>query len=116
VGRFSNILFVADANSWSPEAYGRALKFAVADNARLTVLDIIQELPRPLRAGGASAPPELWSDAILARTERLKQLIGERIAVSHLQIHVVYGRRYDQVIHEVTREAYDLVICRRSQG
>jgi hypothetical protein len=109
VARFSNILFVADANSWSPAAYERTLKLALRDNARLTVLDVIEELPRALAFGGINTAVELWSNAILERTERLKQLVGERPAVRSVEIHVAFGDWLDEAIHEVAQNGHDLL-------
>jgi nucleotide-binding universal stress UspA family protein len=108
--RFGNILFVADADSWSPQAYDRAVKLALRDNARLTVLDIIEELPHPLAFGGNNIAVDVWSTAILERTERLKQLAVKAFDVRSVEIHVACGNWLDEAIHEVVRNGHDLLI------
>jgi nucleotide-binding universal stress UspA family protein len=110
MARFGDILLVADADNRSPEAYERALKLALRNKGRLTVLNIIEELPHRLSGVVGNTAHKLTPNAIVDRTERLKQLIEEQTSVVPVEIHVVYGNSSDDVIHEVVQNGHDLLI------
>jgi hypothetical protein len=45
--RFKNIVPFADSTRWSKEVCGRAITLAAEENARLTISDVIEAVPRP---------------------------------------------------------------------
>ena len=74
MARFKNILLVVERN-WHREHYQWALTLAARENARLTVMDVVEEMVRPART--SSQPLRNLEKSVLRkRRVRLKELIA----------------------------------------
>lgn len=107
--RFKNILLVFDQNK---ETLGRAVTLAKNNSARLTVVDVIEELPRDTRMLVTVMPPQdLQRLVVEERQEQLKKFIArlrkKRMRVSR---NVLIGKPFQEIIREVVRKKRDLVI------
>jgi universal stress protein E len=100
MNRFKNILYVSEAtNPDQASAIGRAVSLAVNNQAKLTVIAVI--------------PPVI--DALHLQTmekhmQTLKSLIEPHRQRLEIQLDVVMGRVFLEVIRAVLRNAHDLVI------
>ena len=74
--RFKNILFYTDGRGDSDPALSRAVELAQRNHGQLTVLGVLQELPRELsRLVGGIHPVDLQESAMRELRERLEQLV-----------------------------------------
>lgn len=110
--RFKNILLVAGGEGWEETALKRAVGLAKNNRARLTVFDVVDELPREMQMLVTSMRIEdLQELAVAERIEDLKQHIelvmtkGVRVTVK-----VLIGTPFLEIIREVLRNKHDLVM------
>jgi universal stress protein E len=110
--RFKNILMVAGGEGWERAALKRAVALAKNNRARLTVVDVIEELPREMRVLSKSI--HLADLQKLAISERLKELRHhiEPILNKGVQVtaKVLVGTPFLEVIREVLKNKHDLVM------
>lgn len=110
--RFKNILLAAGGTGWEKSALQKAAALAGSNRARLTVVDVLEELPRDLRKLVAAV--HLRDLQKLAVSERRKQL--ERLLApfkrSGLQVSatVLVGKPFLEIIRSVLRNKHDLVV------
>jgi nucleotide-binding universal stress UspA family protein len=108
---FSNILYLVEHDTGTPCGFERAVALARANQARLTVTDILEALPPSTRLEGL----DLTSDELQAayRSEREKAL-DELIAPIRDEIQVaaqvLAGTPFLEVIRDVLAQQRDLVI------
>ncbi|MBE0541810.1 MAG: universal stress protein [Verrucomicrobia bacterium] len=110
--RFKNILFHADGLAGSRFALKRAVDLAERNQGRLTVVNVVQELPRDLLRLAAAMPPEnLQSMAIEEARERLQEFVApfQRKGLP-LELEVLYGKPFIEVVRAVLRRQHDLVV------
>lgn len=110
--RFKNILLFAGGVSRQEEALDRAGRLAGSNNAGLTVMDVIEELPPEMGMLVASARLEdLRVAAVTARLEQLEDLIAPvREKGVHVTARVLIGTPFLEIIREVLRNKHDLVM------
>jgi nucleotide-binding universal stress UspA family protein len=110
--RFKNILLVIDAKTESRAALERAITLAKRNQALLTVVDVIKELPRYMRSLLTSKPPaELQMQATEKRSSELERLIAPiRREGVHVSAKVLCGTPFLEIIREVLRNQHDLVM------
>ena len=107
--RFKNVLWFFDQ---SKEPLRRAVALAKHNRAELTVVDVIDELPRNTRMLVKVMPPKDLQELVV--NERRKQL-EKAIAPFHKQqlrvnSTVLVGTPFQEIIREVIRKKRDLVI------
>lgn len=103
--RFKAILFVVSNDIPAEVAFERALELAAKNQARLTVVEVIGEIPKR-----SWTPRDLQSRIIADRQQTLEKLvsrIGKNIKV---QPRVLVGISFREITREVLREGHDLVI------
>lgn len=110
--RFKNILLVCNFDAKQHMAVERAVSLARQNEARLTVLAVVKELPADARmAITAMSPQELLDLVINDRREKVDALaadIGQQgVDVS---TRVVTGAPFMEIIRQVLRDKHDLVI------
>ncbi len=110
--RFSNILLVADTALDKPVALRRAMALAEVNQAALTIVDVVEELPEKSSKAGAGLPyTELLDIAISEKRrglERLSETIqGTRVNVS---TEVLIGKAFLEIIRKTIRDKHDLVL------
>lgn len=100
-----NILFVVSNDNPAEIAFERALALAAENQACLTVVEIIGEIPER-----SWTPRNLRSSIIADRQQNLEKLvsrIGDNIIV---RTKVLVGISFREITREVLREGHDLVI------
>ena len=110
--RFQNILLVAGGEGWETAALKRAVDLAKNNHARLTVVDVVEELPQEMRVLATSI--HLADLQKLAVSERLKELKRhiEPVLNKGVQVSakVLVGIPFLEIIREVLRNKHDLVM------
>ena len=110
--RFKNILLVADGKPEEKEAFDQAVGLAKSNQARLTVVGILEKIPPEIGMAITAVPLDKLQK--IAMEERFKQLQGLIASVEDksIQIHarVFAGMPFLQIINEVLRNQHDLVM------
>lgn len=109
---FKNILIVVTGKTRSKALLERGAALAQRNQACLTVMDVVPELPRNISALILSeAPEELQQYIIEKRSQELEQLITPlRQKKIQVEIKVLSGTPFLEIIQEVLRNGYDLVM------
>ena len=115
--RFKNILCVAPSNSVSAAALERAAALAVNNQARLTVVGMIDEiLPYTKLFDSVSSPDDFQAKMAEEHRQGLEELVapwGQKIKI---QIKILTGISFLEIIREVHRNGHDLVIKMAESG
>ncbi len=109
--RFKKILVAASPGHVEALALRAAIKFADANDARLTVLDVVAPLPRsrktmPVEGGVVDIEALLLRD----RNERLRRLVQNTRGGPNTDVVVTVGEPFIEVIRHVLSHGNDLVI------
>jgi universal stress protein E len=110
--RFRNILLAAGGGGWEQSSLQKAVALAGNNRARLTVVDVLEELPRDLRKlVTAVRPGDLQKLAVSERRKQLERLLAP-FKRSGLQVSatVLAGKPFLEIIRKVLRNKHDLVI------
>jgi nucleotide-binding universal stress UspA family protein len=109
--RFKNILFVVDPEKACKSALERAVMLAENNQADLAVVDVIPRLSAGfgLREGGATTR-DVQATVTEQRLSRLESLIKPYEQLHRIQVKVLAGTPYLEIIREVLRRKHDLVI------
>lgn len=104
--RFNNILCVIDAEADQRWVLERAAALAQNNQARFTVLTVLEPVPAV-----ADVVPATVEQALRQRfADHVAALLREVAEAPAPQVKVVFGRGYLEVIREVLRHGYDLVL------
>lgn len=109
---FKNILIVVTGKTSSKALLERGAALAQRNQACLTVMDVVTELPRNISALILSeSPEELQQYIIEKRSQELEQLIAP-LGQKEIQVEVkvLSGTPFLEIIREVLRNGYDLVM------
>ena len=110
--RFKNILLVAGGAGFEAAALKRAVDLAKNNGARLTVVDVVEELPREMQMLVTSM--HLVDIQKLVVEERLKDIKQHTKAVVpkgvRVATKVLVGTPFFEIIREVLKNKHDLVI------
>jgi universal stress protein E len=109
--RFKNILFVADSELKGGDALERAVSLAENNQARLTVISILEKLPtgysQKIHGGSWTGLQNTLMDKQQLQLESLVASIRKKIQVN---TKVLTGKPFLALIREVLRHKRDLVI------
>ncbi|MCA1793742.1 MAG: universal stress protein [Desulfobacteraceae bacterium] len=111
--RFKNILYVNETGVNQTSAMARAVFLAKHNQAALTIVDVI---PDEVIAAAVGLPPdgpsaaELRSEVAADRRKTLLSLIAPFKQGTDIQIQVVTGKRFLEVIRMVLSQSFDLVV------
>lgn len=110
--RFKKILLVYDGRTGEESTLTRAVMLAKSNKAELTLVDVIEELPRDLLILITSMHPlDLQQIAIDERQETLNEVIQPlRQEGLPISAKVLSGTPFIEIIKEVLRNNHDLVI------
>lgn len=109
--RFKNILFFLDTSDLSSTAAKSAIHLARLNHARLTVLDVVHGDDAGYRFGTSSAKlHEIEGMLILERHKEIEQILKDTDLDIEIDIQVLAGKTFIEVIRYVQREKIDLVI------
>ncbi len=103
--RFKNILLVTQVPDIKGPAFQRAVSLAAANNARLTIADVLT-LPGKEHPEGNILFDSLIEERKLLIEGLLKDLPGEL----EISVKILTGKPFYEIIQAVLRECYDLVI------
>lgn len=104
--RFNNILCVIEAEAEQRWVLERAVALAQSQQARLTVLTVLEPVP-PVAGIVPQNVEQALAQRFVGHVAALLQAIPGAMAP---QAKAVFGRGYLEVIHEVLRHGYDLVL------
>jgi universal stress protein E len=110
--RFKNILLAAGGEGWEKSSLQKAAALAGNNRARLTVVDVLDELPSDLRKlVTAMHPGDLQELAVSERRKQLERLVApfKRSGV-RASATVLVGKPFLEIIRHVLRNRHDLVI------
>lgn len=109
--RFKNILFVVTHDSGTNSALERAVMLADHNQARLTVVDVVKEIPGNTRLPNKNLSVEDLQEKLIAdNRQRLEDLITPYRSRFHVEIKVLVGTPFIAIIREVLGHGHDLVI------
>ena len=110
--RFSNILLVADAAFDDSAALERALAIAVSNQASLTLIDIVDDISGETQPKIATVTPEQLNEfAVSEKRVQLEKIVSAaKTKGIDIDVKVLIGKSFLEVIRQVLRHKYDLVI------
>lgn len=110
--RFKNILFHTDGQAGSRFALHRAVGLAKRNQGRLTVVNVLEDLPRELLRLAAAMPSEnLQSVAMQEVRERLETFVAPfQKGGPPIELEVLCGKPFIKIIRAVLRQQHDLVM------
>ena len=110
--RFKNILLFADPNTDVAVSFKWALTLAKQNHARLTVVDVAEQLPRDLqKAITIMTSKELQGIVIKDKLSQLEKLAKQaRKKGIRVSTKVLIGTPFLEIIRDVLHKHYDLVI------
>lgn len=109
--RFKNILYVATPDSVSEAALERAITLTNLNQACLTVVEVIDEIPSNIKPpDGIPSPEEFQAKRVMEYQQVLEERIAPWSSNIEIQIKVLIGIPFLEIIREVLRNGRDLVI------
>ena len=111
MNQFKNILYVAQDTIAHEQELARVVSLAESSQADLTVVDVV-----PVISAGIGMPPggpistQLQSDAVSRRRVELESLVTPYQRHGRIQVEVLVGQMFLEVIRAVLRNKYDLLI------
>lgn len=103
--QFKNILYVFEPSIPQETNIARAISLAQNNQAHLTIIDVIPE-----QAVSIGVSAELTEALISERWKMLASLISSDVALPNIDIEVLVGTKFLEVIRAVLRNHYDLVM------
>lgn len=104
--RFKNILYAAESGI-VPKAFHNAISLAVKNNARLTVILVLEPIPPYLNR----LTPQMLRQVRIKETEaaldRLRESVAGRVEI---ETKIIEGKPFLEIIREVLRNGRDLVV------
>ena len=111
--RFKKILFVVEPDVDTSTALKRAIAFAINNQASLSMISVVKELPLNRNMAIVAVTPAELMDSVVAETQdQLADMANDATSDDGLQIsiNVLVGRPFLEIIREVIRNDHDLVI------
>lgn len=105
--RFKNILYVADSSGVVLKAFHHAVRLAERNNARLTVVIVMERIPPYLTRLTPHMLRQLRIKELQAALDRLCEWAAGRVEV---EAKIIEGKPFLEVIREVLRNGRDLVV------
>ncbi len=109
--RFKKILCVSPSTDSQAKAVRQALSLAKSNQARLTVVDVV---PRGILSAhglpGVPSANKLKSRLVAARRHELSSVVLQAGGDDEVEVDVLFGTLFLEVIRAVVRDGYDLVI------
>ncbi len=110
--RFKNILLVCNFKTKQNMAVERAVSLAQQNEARLTVIAVVKDIPADMGMAITAIPPqELFELVIKDRQEKVDTLVADMVKQGvDARSLVVTGTPFLEIIRQVLRDKHDLVI------
>jgi nucleotide-binding universal stress UspA family protein len=107
----TSILVVTAGDGRDQAAIEMASRLALRNGARLAVAAVLSGLPPAFqRVSLVVEPAELWVVAALEHGRYLNTLVAGQSASIKIETRVLFGKKVEQIVREVSREKHDLVI------
>ncbi|NBC46703.1 MAG: universal stress protein [Gammaproteobacteria bacterium] len=107
----TNILYVVERDAGPACGLERAVALARANQARLTVTEVIEPLPPGTRLEGLELTTDALQEAHRSeRAQRLQQWVAPHQDALQIDVQVLTGRPFLELIRDVLRHGRDLVI------
>lgn len=108
---FKNILCVVGTDEVSKQALQHAMAVAEAQQAELTLVSVIEDLPQKLELqDDFLAGEKIMNSLIAERRQHLKDMVASLDGSPAIQQKVLTGTAFISIIYEVLRNQHDLVI------
>ena len=115
--RFKNILCVVVSDVGVGAALERAVALAINNQANLTVVEIVDEIPPDTKLfDRVMSPNDLQAKMVEEHRQRLEELVTPWRENVDIQIDVLSGIPFLEIIQEVLRNNRDLVIKTAESG
>ncbi len=115
--RFKNILCVTVPDSTNVTALERATALAENNQARLTVVEVIDKIPSGTRLfERVPSPEDLQASIVGEHRKKLEELVAPLNKNIGIQTRVLVGIPFLEIIREVLRNGRDLVIKTAESG
>lgn len=115
--RFKNILCVVVPDADNEAVLERAVALAENNQARLTVVEVIDEISPDLTGLDPSLFPEdFQTKRVAMRLQKLQDLVAHRSSSVEIQTKVLVGIAFLDIIRDVIRNEHDLVIKAAESG
>ncbi len=115
--RFKNILFIAAPDSVGGAALECATTLAVNNQARLTVVRVIEEMPLELKlVDRVLSADDLQAEIVAKHRQKLEEQLVARNKDIEIEVRVLIGKPFLQIIREVLRNDHDLVVKMAESG
>lgn len=110
--RFKNILLVSDLKSEGQRALECARGLAERNQAALTIVDFIDDLPNPFKKIlSAKEPKKLQAYILKTKRKQMEEAVTSiKGKVSNVSCQVLQGRPFVEIIRKVLKDKHDLVI------
>jgi len=108
--RFSSILVVVGGEPYDA-TMTRAVALAMANGARLTIMDVVAPIAKPFFAFDSNLPKDLQTDLVDRRRKELMQIASEYVSTGiEAAVVVRVGNPTIEIVSEVIQAGHDLVI------
>jgi len=115
--RFKDILFIASPDSVGGAALECAATLAVNNQARLRVVRVIEEMPLELKlVDRVLTADDLQAEIVTKHRQKLEQQLVAWNKNIELEVGVLIGKPFLQIIREVLRNGADLVVKMAESG
>jgi universal stress protein E len=115
--RFKDILFIAAPDSVAGVALECAATLAVNNQARLTVVRVIEEMPPELKlVDRVLSAHDLQAEIVAKHRQKLEQQLVAWNKNIEIEVRVLIGKPFLQIIREVLRNGADLVVKMAESG
>ena len=115
--RFKDILCVVGPGPDGRGVLARALTLAVNNQARLTVVEVIDEMPpNTTLMERTLSPIDLQAKMIEEHQKRLQELVASLNSNIEIQTRILTGEPFWEIIRDVLRYRFDLVIKMAESG
>lgn len=105
--RFENILYVANSSGVIPESFQHAVGLAERNNARLTVILVMERIPPYLTRLMPHMFPQVRIEELKAALDKLRERVASRVEI---ETKILEGTPFLEIIREVLRNEQDLVV------
>jgi nucleotide-binding universal stress UspA family protein len=107
----TSILVIARGDGRDQAAIEMASRLALRRGARLVVASVLSGLsPAFLRVSLVIDPAALWKMADLEHARYLDSLVSGQSTTLKIETRVLFGKKVEQIVAEVSREKHDLLI------
>ena len=115
--RFKNILYVVVPDAVNGVAFDHAVTLANNNQARLTVVEVIDKTPSNIKLSGRTLSTETFCEKLVAEhQQKLQALVSAPGKNIEIQTKILIGTPFLEIIRQIIRNKHDLVIKTAESG